>query len=140
MSSLGKRKTFRVLDPVALAQFELLCKRFKLEEQQAFDAMMKRWIRENEKTVQLDNFLTSTPTSIHIIQPQTVNIAIKAELTYCKLELSRLLHVLETTPEENRPDFLKQLTKLLFQASRVQAATQDQELTELLTKAEMHLR
>jgi len=32
MSSLGKRKTFRILDPVAIAQFELLCKRFKLEE------------------------------------------------------------------------------------------------------------
>jgi len=47
------------LTPVALAQFELLCKRFKLEEQQVFDAMIKRWIRESRKTQNSPNCWTN---------------------------------------------------------------------------------
>jgi len=82
---------------------------------------------------------TRDPELNQIIHPQTVNIAVKAELTHCKLELSRLLGVLETCPADNRRDFLKELTKLLIQASRIQVTTQDQELADLLAKAEAHL-
>jgi hypothetical protein len=52
-------------------------------------------------------------------------MAVRAELTYCKLELSRVLHNLETAPAETRPDFLRELTKVLIQASRIQMTTQD---------------
>ena len=102
--------------------------------------MMKRWIRENESTIQLDNFLVSTPTSIQIIQPQTVNIAVKAEVTFYKMERSRLLRVLEKCSSEYRDEYVKELLKLVMKASKIEATTGDQELAELLAKAEAHLK
>mgnify|MGYP001154434526 CR=1 FL=1 len=132
-------KTFRIRDPQVLARFEALCKSFKLKEQDVLDSMFRKWIEENEKTIRLDNFLKGE-TTINIIQPQTVNIAVKAELTYVKVELSRILGALETCSVESRPDFLRDLAKTILRASRIRGATEDPELEELLAKAETHLK
>ena len=64
----------------------------------------------------------------------------KAELTYVKVELSRILGVLETCSEESRSDFLKDLAKTILRASRIHGAIEDPELGELLAKAEAHLK
>jgi len=64
---------------------------------------------------------------------------VKAELTYVKVELSRILGVLETCSEESRPDFLKDLAKAILRASKIHGAVEDQELGEPLAKAEAHL-
>jgi hypothetical protein len=82
---------------------------------------------------------TRDPELNQIIQPRTGNIAVKAELTYCKMELTRLLRVLSKAPPENRFGFLRQLIKIIFQASKVQAMTHDEELSGLLENAETHL-
>jgi len=134
-----RTKSFRVEDPNLLGRFELLCKTFHLKEHEAFDAMLRKWIKENEETLRLDNFLKNGAT-INIIQPQQVNIAVKAELTYVKLELSRVLDGLETGDEEYRNKCLRDLTRIILKASRIEGATQDQELGELLAKAECHLK
>jgi hypothetical protein len=55
------------------------------------------------------------------------------------LELARILDVLKTAEPQSFPEFLKQLTKLLMQANRIQGITQDNELALLLAEAEQRL-
>ena len=64
----------------------------------------------------------------------------KAELTHVKVELSRILRILDGCSEESRPDFLKDLAKIILRASRIHGAMEDQELGELLPQAETHLK
>jgi len=136
---LHQNATSRKL-PALVARFQALCRQFNLKEADVLDSMLRKWIQENEKNLRLDNFLTGA-TTINIIQPQTVNIAVKAELTFCKMELERLVSLCEKRRgEQNYGDFLRDLTKIVLRASKIQQAAHDPELGDLLAKAEAHLR
>jgi len=132
-------KSFKPRDWTLVRHFEFVCKRLGLEERDAFDTALRHWIKENEQTVRLDNFIQKG-TTIQIIQPQQVNIAIRAEVTIVKLELSRILRVLETASEESRPTFLSDLARAVLRASKVYKVSDDQELEELLTAADQYFK
>ena len=55
------------------------------------------------------------------------------------MELVRFLGVLGTRSQESRPDFLKDLAKIILKASRIEGTAEDLELGEILAKAEDHL-
>jgi len=129
-------KYFRI-HPVLKQRFERFCGALGLNESQVLEKLISDWCEQQKDQVRLDIYVPNG--NIIINQPQQVNIAIKAELTYCKLELSRVLGILDSCSEESRPDFLKNLAKIIVRASRIQGATEDQELGDLLARAEAHL-
>ena len=134
----GWKPKYFALDPLLKDRFERLCGALGLQQSQIVNKLISKWVEENEGEVRLDLYIPHG--QVVIKQAGQVNIAIKAELTYCKLELSRILDVLETAPADTYPDFLKQLTKIILKASWIQGAAEDQELGELLARAEIHLK
>jgi len=133
----GWKPKYFALDPLLKERFERLCGALGLQQSQIVNKLISKWVEENEGEVRLDLYIPHG--QVVIKQAGQVNIAVKAELTYVKVELSRILGVLETCSHESRLDFLKDLVKIILKASRIEGATQDRELGELLAKAETHL-
>jgi len=98
-------------------------------------------VEENEGEVRLDLYIPHSQVVIkHAAQ---VNINIKAEVTFYRIELQRILPQgdrLRTQNELEYRNWLQDLAKVVIKASRVQATAQDQGLGELLAKAEAHLK
>ena len=134
-------KYFRI-HPVLKQQFERFCGAQGLDQSHVLSQLISKWCDEHKDQVRLDLYI-SKDGSIIINQPRTVNVAIKAEVTYCKLELGRILPVLDRLNRDEDPalyvDWLEQLMKVIIKASRVQGLARDDELGELLAKAETHL-
>ena len=132
--SRGWKSKYFALDPLLKDRFERLCGALGLHQSQIVNKLISRWVEENESEVRLDLYIPHG--QVVIKQASQVNIAVKAELTYVKVELSRILGVLETCSRESRPDFLKDLAKIVLRTSKIQMVTQDEELGKLLAKAE----
>jgi hypothetical protein len=123
------------LDKSVKEEFERLCRALVLQQSQVLEKILSDWCKEQRDQVRIDVYIPSSG-NIIINQPRQVNIAVKAELTYVKLELARILDVLKTAEANSVPEFLKQLAKLAIKANRVQTLTQDNELAQLLAEAE----
>jgi hypothetical protein len=122
------------------ARFERICAILVLEQSAVLEKLLSEWCDRQAESdqIKLDIYAPKNG-NIIINQPRQVNLAVKAELTYVKLELARILDVLKTAEPQSFPEFLKQLTKLLMQANRIQGITQDNELALLLAEAEQRL-
>jgi len=135
-------KYFRI-HPVLKHQFERFCGALGLDQSHVLSQLISKWCDEHRDQVRLDLYIPKDG-SIIINQPRTVNVAIKAEVTYCKLELERILPILDKLNRAEEPamyvDWLEQLTKVIIKASRIQGLARDDELGELLAKAETHLK
>jgi len=127
-------KYFKI-HPLVKQQFERLCGALGIDQSQVLEKLISDWCKEQKDQVRIDVYVPSSGNVI-INQPRQVNVAVKAELTYVKLELARILDVLKTAEANSVPEFLKQLAKLAIKANRVQTLTQDNELAQLLAEAE----
>jgi hypothetical protein len=118
------------------ARFERLCAILGFDQSVILERLLMKWCEEHGEQVRLDLYVPSSG-NIIINQPKQVNIAVKAELTYVKIELARILEVLKNVKADSNsfPEFLKQLAKLAIQANRIQTLTQDNELAQLLAEA-----
>jgi len=134
----GWKPKYFALDPLLKDRFERLCGALGLQQSQIVNKLISKWVEENEGEVRLDLYIPQS--QVIIKQASQVNIAVKAELTYVKMELSRILGVLENCPEENRLSFLKDLAKIILRATKIQGAMGDTEIGELLTVAEAYLK
>jgi len=121
-------------------RFERICAILGLDQSGVLEKLLSEWCDTQAASdqIKLDVYAPKNG-NIIINQPRQVNIAVKAELTYVKLELARILDVLKTADPLSFPEFLKQLAKLLMQANRIQGITQDNELALLLAEAEQRL-
>jgi len=135
-------KYFRI-HPVLKQRFERFCGALGLDQSHVLSQLISKWCDEHRDQVRLDLYIPKDG-SIIINQPGIVNVAIRAEVTYCRLEFERILPILDKLNRAEEPalyvDWLKQLTKVIIKASRIQGLARDDELGELLTKAEAHLR
>ena len=126
------------MDPGLKARFERLCAILGLDQSEILGKLISEWCNSHSEQIRLDLYVPSSG-NIIINQPRQVNVAVKAELSYVKIEFARILDVLKAGDPKNFPEFLKQLAKLAIQANRIQTLTQDNELAQLLAEAEQTL-
>jgi len=106
----SKATKYFQLNQTVKENFERLCRFLGLHEGEVASQLLAKWVEEHSSQARIDLYVPREA-SITIDQPRSVNVAIRAEVTYCKLELSRILRVLATAPEESRPEFLKDLIR-----------------------------
>ena len=139
----GKATKYFQLNQTVKENFERLCRFLGLHEGEVASQLLARWVEEHSSQARIDLYIPQEA-SIIINQPRSVNIAIRAEVTYCKLELERILPILEKLDRAENPgiyvNWLEQLTKVIIKASRIQGLAKDDELEKLLAKAEAHLK
>jgi len=130
-----KKKIFRI--PLALAaEFEKACTLMGLKEREAARQALEDWLRKNQGQASLESYLKQRPPKPIIFQNITLQ---KVQITIVKSELERLIKLHQTCQPELKTDILKELQKVLSPAIQLYNETQDQELGELLAKAETHL-
>jgi len=137
----GWKSKYFALDPLVKERFERLCGALGLQQSQIVNKLLSRWVEENEGEVRLDLYVPHS--QVVIKHADRVNIDIKAEVTFYKIELQRILPLgdkLRTQNELEYRNWLQDLAKVVFRACRVQANAQDPELGELLAKAVTHLK
>jgi len=125
------------LERALKARFERICAILGLDQSGVLEKLLSEWCDTQAASdqIKLDVYAPKNG-NIIINQPRQVNVAVKAELTYVKLELARILDVLKTAEANSVPEFLKELAKLAIKANRIQTLTQDNELAQLLAEAE----
>ena len=133
--SMSRVSKYFKMDRGLKARFERLCAILGFDQSVILERLLMKWCEEHGEQVRLDLYVPSSG-NIIINQPKQVNVAVKAELSYVKIELARILEVLKAADSNRFPEFLKQLAKLAIQANRVQTLTQDNELAQLLAEAE----
>ena len=133
-------KYFKLPEELKL-RFELLLGYFHLSASDVLTPMVQRWVEANEKQAKLDSFVKAEAgaTTINIIQPETVHIAVfqKAELVVAREELQRLLGILERTQDPQFKHETKiQLAQALKKFEPIYRQTRDPELEALIKKVE----
>ena len=137
---MSKVSKYFKMDRGLKGRFERICAILVLDQSGVLEKLLSDWCNTQAASdqIKLDVYVPSSG-NIIINQPRQVNVAVKAELTYVKLELARILDVLKTAEANSFPEFLKQLAKLAIKANRIQTLTQDNELAQLLAEAEQSL-
>jgi len=131
-----KKKIFRI--PLALAaEFEKACTLMGLKEREAAEEAIKDCLRKNQGQASLESYLKQGSARTVIFQNVTLQ---NVQITIIKSELERLLGVYASCQPELKTDILKEIQKALSPAIHLYNETQDQELGELLAKAETHLK
>lgn len=130
-----RKKSFRL--PVVLAaEFDKACTLMGVEKQEAAKQALTDWLRKNLGQASLETYLKQGPAKPVVFQSITLQ---KVQITIIKSELERLINVYRSCQPDLKTDILKELRKVLSPAIYLYNETQDQELGELLAKAEAHL-
>ena len=137
---MSKVSKYFKMDRGLKGRFERICAILGLDQSGILEKLLSDWCETQAASdqIKLDVYVPSSG-NIIINQPRQVNVAVKAELSYVKIEFARILDVLKAGDPKNFPEFLKQLAKLAIQANRIQTLTQDNELAQLLAEAEQTL-
>jgi len=118
------------------AEFERACTLMDTREQEAAEQALEDWLRKNKGQISLESYLKQGPVEPIVFQNITLQ---RIQITMIKSELSRLLGVYQTCQPKLKTEILKELQKVLSPLIYLYNETQDQELGDLLAKAEARL-